>query len=109
MPGTTDYGDRGTRPCGPRRPCWPAIRPPPTGSAGPGGTRGGNPIALAIVERSAALAAADRDGALAAAERLSAAGCRYQWARTLVLADGPERAHGEAELAAMGATPMAAG
>ena len=67
----------------------------------------GNPIALAIVDRSAALASGDRDGMLAAAERLSAAGCRYQWARTLVLADGPERARGENELTAMGATPMA--
>jgi hypothetical protein len=69
----------------------------------------GNPIALAIVDRSAALASGDRDGMLAAAERLSAAGCRYQWARTLVLADGPERARGEDELTAMGATPMALG
>ena len=67
----------------------------------------GNPIALAIVDRSAALAAGSRDGTLAAAERLSAAGCRYQWARTLVLAGGPERARGEDELAAMGAAPMA--
>src|SRR6185437_9756414 len=57
----------------------------------------------------AALAAADRAGLLAAAERLRAAGCRYQWARTLVLAGGPERAVGQDELAAMGATPMAAG
>jgi hypothetical protein len=69
----------------------------------------GNPIALAIVERSAALAAGDRAGVLAAAGRLRAAGCRYQWARTLVLAGGPERARGEDELAAMGATPMATG
>jgi hypothetical protein len=74
----------------------------------------GNPVALAIVERSAALATAgrsgvlaDRDGVMAAADRLGAAGCRYQWARTLVLAGGPERARGEDELAAMGATPMA--
>jgi predicted ATPase/DNA-binding CsgD family transcriptional regulator len=67
----------------------------------------GNPIALAIVDRSAALAAGSRDGMLAAAERLNAAGCRYQWARTLVLAGGPERARGEDELAAMGAAPMA--
>ena len=44
---------------------------------------------------------------LDAAERLSAAGCRYQWARTLVLAGGPERVRGEDELAAMGAVPMA--
>jgi predicted ATPase len=69
----------------------------------------GNPIALAIVDRSAALAAGSRDGMLAAAGRLSAAGCRYQWARTLVLAGGPERARGEDELAAMGATPMMPG
>jgi hypothetical protein len=67
----------------------------------------GNPIALAIVERSAALAAGDRDRLLATADRLSAAGCRYQWARTLVLAGAPERARGEDELAAMGAIPMA--
>jgi predicted ATPase len=66
----------------------------------------GNPIALAIVERSAALAAGDRNEVLAAAERLAAAGCRYQWARTLVLAGGPELSRGEDELAAMGATPM---
>jgi predicted ATPase/DNA-binding CsgD family transcriptional regulator len=66
-----------------------------------------NPITLAVVERSAALAAGDRDGVLAAAERLYTAGCRYQWARTLVLAGGPERTRGEDELAAMGATPMA--
>jgi predicted ATPase len=69
----------------------------------------GNPIALAIVDRSAAFAAGSRDGMLAAAERLNAAGCRYQWARTLVLAGGPERARGEDELAAMGAVPMAPG
>jgi hypothetical protein len=67
----------------------------------------GNPIALAIVDRAAALAAGDRDEMLAAADRLSSAGCRYQWARTLVLAGGPERARGEDELAAMGARPMA--
>jgi len=67
----------------------------------------GNPIALAIVERSAALGRANRERVLAEAERLSAGGCRYQWARTLVLAGGPERARGEDALAAMGATPMA--
>jgi hypothetical protein len=66
-----------------------------------------NPIALAIVDRAAALAAGNRDEMLAAADRMSAAGCRYQRARTLVLADGPERARGEDELAAMGAIPMA--
>jgi hypothetical protein len=69
----------------------------------------GNPIAWAVVARSAALASGDRAGVLTAAEQLNAAGCRYQWARTLVLAGGPERARGEDELAAMGATPMASG
>jgi hypothetical protein len=69
----------------------------------------GNPIALAIVARSAALGAADTGGVLAAAEELRAAGCRYQWARALILAGGPDRARGEDELAAMGATPMSWG
>jgi len=67
-----------------------------------------NPVAMAVVERSAALAVRDRNGVLAAADRLSATGCRYQWARTLVLADGPERARGEGELTAIGAAPMGA-
>ena len=53
-------------------------------------------------------AAGFRGGMLAAAER-QAAGLRYQWARTLVLAGGPERVRGEDELAAMGAAPMAPG
>jgi hypothetical protein len=66
-----------------------------------------NPIALAIVDRSAALVSGDRNAMMAAAERLSAAGCRYQWARTLVLAGGRDRSRGEAELTAMGAAPMA--
>ena len=68
-----------------------------------------NPVALAVVERSAALAAGDRPGMLAAAERLLVADCRYQWARSLVLAGGPERSRGEEELAAMGAAPMIVG
>lgn len=65
-----------------------------------------NPIALAVVERSAALAAGDRAEVLSSGQQLRLAGCRYQWARTLILAGGPERTHGEDELAAMGATPM---
>jgi hypothetical protein len=75
-----------------------------------------NPVAAAIVARAGALAG-DRDGqhpaalnqaALhPAAAALQAAGCRYQWARTLVIIGGAERARGEAELAAMGATVMA--
>ncbi len=64
-----------------------------------------NPIAAAIVDRAAALAG-DRDGLVPAAAALQAAGCRYQWARTLVLIGGAERVRGESALAAMGATPM---
>jgi predicted ATPase/DNA-binding CsgD family transcriptional regulator len=64
-----------------------------------------NPIAAAIVDRAAALAG-NRDGLMAAAAALAAAGCRYQWARTLVLIGGAERARGESALAAMGATAM---
>jgi len=66
----------------------------------------GNPIAGAIVDRAAALAG-DRDGLVPAAAALEAAGCRYQWARTLVAIGGAERVRGEAALAAMGATVMA--
>ena len=72
---------------------------------------GDNPIAAAIVDRAAALAG-DRDGlipaaAALAAAALAAAGCRYQWARTLVFIGGQERVRGQEALAAMGATPMA--
>jgi hypothetical protein len=68
-----------------------------------------NPIATAIVERAAALnvPGGDRDGMIAAAAALNAAGCHYQWARTLVLLGGTDRALGEAALAARRATPMA--
>ena len=65
-----------------------------------------NPVAAAIVDRAGALAG-DRAGLAPAAAALAAAGCRYQWARTLVAIGGAERARGEAELAAMGATVMA--
>ena len=87
----------------------------------------GNPVATAIVDRAAALAAGrarpgpgpdndndndndgdgdGRNGLSAAAAALKDAGCRYQWARTLVFIGGEERVQGEAALAAMGATPM---
>jgi hypothetical protein len=65
-----------------------------------------NPIATAIVDRAAALAGSG-DGMVAAAAALAAAGCRYQWARTLVLIGGEQQLRGQSELAAMGATPMA--
>ena len=68
----------------------------------------GNPIATAVIDRAAALDGwdGDRDGLTAAAAALQDAGCRYQWARTLVFIGGAQRARGESELAAMGATPM---
>ena len=66
----------------------------------------GNPIAAAIVDRAAALAG-DRRGLIPAAAALEAAGCRYQWARTLVFIGDTEQARGQSALAAMGATPMA--
>jgi len=65
-----------------------------------------NPVAAAIVDRAGALAG-DRGGLAPAAAALAAAGCRYQWARTLVAIGGTERARGESALAAMGATVMA--
>jgi predicted ATPase/DNA-binding CsgD family transcriptional regulator len=68
----------------------------------------GNPIAAAVVDRAAALAGGDRPKVLATATALLAAGCRYQWARTLIFAGGEERDRGEAAMAGMGATPMRA-
>jgi predicted ATPase len=65
-----------------------------------------SPVAAAIVDRAEALAG-DRSGLVPAAAALEAAGCRYQWARTLVAIGGTERVRGEAALAAMGATVMA--
>ncbi len=69
----------------------------------------GNPIATALVNRSAALSTrnGDRDGLTAAAAALHDAGCRYQWARTLVILGGEDRARGESVLAMTGAAPMA--
>ena len=66
-----------------------------------------NPIAAAIVDRAEALADGGRGALVSAAAALKATGCRYQWARTLVLAGGRERVRGETALAEMGATPMA--
>ena len=66
----------------------------------------GNPVAAAIVRRAAALSG-NGDALIPAAAVLEAAGCRYQWARTLVLIGGTERVRGESALAAMGATAMA--
>jgi hypothetical protein len=62
-----------------------------------------NAVTAALVQRAAALAAGDRAGILAAAHALEAAGCHYQWARSLLLARGPERERGASALVAMGA------
>jgi hypothetical protein len=62
-----------------------------------------NAVTAALVRRAAALAAGDRAGILAAADALEAAGCHYQWARSLLLAGGTERERGASALAAMGA------
>jgi predicted ATPase/DNA-binding CsgD family transcriptional regulator len=74
----------------------------------------GNRIAEAVLRRAAGLqawlvqgSARGRDDVLAAARALQALGARYQWARTLVMLGGPDGADGRAELARMGAAPMA--
>jgi predicted ATPase/DNA-binding winged helix-turn-helix (wHTH) protein len=66
-----------------------------------------NPTASAILDRADALDTGDTNRLLAAADALDVAGCRYQHARTLVLAGDEARAKGEAILAAIGAAPMA--
>jgi hypothetical protein len=67
----------------------------------------GNPVATAQVERAAALLDGDQPRLLAAADAFEAAGCRYQWARTLVLAGGEHAATGAAALADLGLTRLA--
>jgi predicted ATPase len=67
----------------------------------------GNPVAAAIAERADALLAGDRQRLLATADAFDAAGCRYQSARTLVLAGGEHAARGAATLADLGLAPMA--
>ncbi|WP_212013756.1 ATP-binding protein [Catenulispora pinistramenti] len=67
----------------------------------------GNPIADALVERAEALLDGDRERVLATARVFDAAGCRYQAARTLVLAGGPDAVRGEASIAELGLAPMA--
>jgi predicted ATPase/DNA-binding CsgD family transcriptional regulator len=66
----------------------------------------GNPIAGAIVERTAALVARDPQGLRRAAAALEREGAPYQYARTLVLAGGTERATGVLLLEELGATAM---
>jgi predicted ATPase len=69
---------------------------------------GGNPVASAIVDRAGALLGGDREPLLAAAAAFEAAGCRYQWARTLSLAGGAGSTTGTAALAALGLPPTSA-
>ncbi len=65
----------------------------------------GNPVASAQVDRAEALLDGDPAGQLAAAAAFDAAGCRYQAARTLVLAGGGHTAAGEAALTGLGLVP----
>ncbi len=67
----------------------------------------GNPVASAQVDRAEALLDGDPTRLLAAAAAFDAAGCRYQSARTLVLAGGEHAAAGEAALADLGLAPTA--
>jgi predicted ATPase/DNA-binding CsgD family transcriptional regulator len=64
-----------------------------------------NPVATAMVDRAAAFAAGDTARIVAAAAAMEPTGCRYQWARTLVMAGGEHRRAGAAALERMGATP----
>ncbi|MGN9789252.1 ATP-binding protein [Nonomuraea sp. ZG12] len=68
----------------------------------------GNPVATALVERAQALLDDDRERLLATADAFDTAGCRYQSARTLVLAGGDHAARGAATLADLGFAPMIA-
>jgi hypothetical protein len=60
-----------------------------------------------MVERAEALLHNDRRRLLATADAFDAAGCRYQSARTMVLAGGEHAARGAAALALLGVAPMA--
>ena len=53
-----------------------------------------NPVALAMVERCRGFADGDTDRLVAAAAALEPTGCRYQWARTMVMAGGEHREGG---------------
>jgi predicted ATPase/DNA-binding CsgD family transcriptional regulator len=70
-------------------------------------TVAGNPVASAQVERAEALLDGDLPRLLATADAFHAAGCRYQRARTLVLAGGEHATAGAAALAELGLAPMA--
>ncbi|WP_049556502.1 ATP-binding protein [Nonomuraea sp. SBT364] len=65
----------------------------------------GNPVAGAIVERAASLLDQDPKRLLATAGAFEAAGCRYQAARSLLLAGGDHTARGAATLTDLGLAP----
>jgi len=65
-----------------------------------------NPVAAALTRRARGLHQGDRSALADAANSLDAAGCRYQWARTLVFQGGDSAETGRDALAAMGAAPM---
>ncbi|MET9676685.1 LuxR C-terminal-related transcriptional regulator [Streptomyces sp. NPDC006482] len=65
-------------------------------------TVAGNPVATAQVDRAEALLDGDLPGLLATAAAFDAAGCRYQSARTLLLAGGAHAVAGTAALAELG-------
>lgn len=67
----------------------------------------GNPVATALVDRAEALLDGDPARLPATAAAFDAAGCRYQWARTLLLAGGEHATTGASALAALGLAPMA--
>ncbi|MFD8979864.1 ATP-binding protein [Streptomyces sp. NPDC059564] len=67
----------------------------------------GNPVATALVDRAEALLGGDLPQLLATASAFETAGCRYQWARTLLLAGGTHAAAGASALAGLGLAPMA--
>jgi len=67
----------------------------------------GNPVAAAQLDRAQALLDGDRERLLAAAAAFEAAGGKYQWARTLVLAGGPDAETGAAAMTNIGLAPMA--
>ncbi|MFD4949492.1 ATPase, partial [Streptomyces sp. NPDC058409] len=67
----------------------------------------GNPVATAQLDRAEALLDGDLTRQLAVAAAFDAAGCRYQSARTLLLAGSGHAAAGTAALADLGLAPMA--
>ena len=66
-----------------------------------------NPTVDLLLDRAEALLDRDHDRLVRVADALEGSACRYQRARTLVLAGGDLAERGRAEMAALGAAPMA--